>query len=167
MACYLMAPSHYLNQCGLWLVISFCVIHLRAILQQVPKLLLCIANYCRISKGASALTHWGRVMHICVGKLNIIGSYNGLSPRRRQAIIWTNAGILLIRPLGTNFSEILFSKQTFSFKKMHLKMSSAKWRPFCLGLNELILLMLETEYSSFGCQCHACWCTGFFKKKVT
>ena len=89
----------------------------------------------------SNLTHWGRVTHICVGKLNIIGSDNGLSPRRRQAIIWTNAGILLIRPLGTKFNEILFRNQTFSFKKMHLKMSSAKWRPFCLGLRELIWYM--------------------------
>ena len=53
------------------------------------------------------LTHWGRVTHICVGKLTIIGSDNGLSPGRRQAIIWTNAGILLISPLGTNFDEIL------------------------------------------------------------
>ena len=52
------------------------------------------------------LTHWGRVTHICVGNLTIIGSDNGLSPGRRQAIIWTNAGILLIGPLGTNFSEI-------------------------------------------------------------
>ena len=43
----------------------------------------------------SALTHWGRVTHICVGKLTIIGSDNGLSPERRKAIIWTNAGILL------------------------------------------------------------------------
>ena len=51
--------------------------------------------------------------------------------------IWTNAGILLIRPLGTNFSEILIKIHTFSFKKMHLKMSSAKWRPFCLGFSEL------------------------------
>ena len=76
------------------------------------------------------LTHWGRVTHICVGELTIIGSDNGLSPGRRQAIIWTNAGILLIRPLATNFSEILLGIQTFSFKKMHLKMSSAKWRPF-------------------------------------
>ena len=25
-------------------------------------------------------SHWGRVTHICVSKLNIIGSYNGLSP---------------------------------------------------------------------------------------
>ena len=44
------------------------------------------------------LTHWGRVTHICVGNLTIIGSDNGLSPGRRQAIILTNAGILLIGP---------------------------------------------------------------------
>ena len=76
------------------------------------------------------LTHWGRVTHICVGKLTIIGSDNGLSPERRQAIIWTNAGILLIWSLGTNVSEIVIGIQTFSFMKMHLKMSSAKWLPF-------------------------------------
>ena len=79
-------------------------------------------------------THWGRVTHICVGKLTTIGSDNGLSPGRRQAIIWTIAGILLIGPLGTNFSKILIGIQTFSFKKMHLKMSSAKWRPFVSAL---------------------------------
>ena len=70
---------------------------------------------------------------------SLIGSDNGLSPVRCQAIIWTNAGILLIGPLGTNFSEILIGIQTISFKKMHLKMSSAKWRPFCLGLNVLTI----------------------------
>ena len=91
------------------------------------------------------LTHWGRVTHICVGNLTIIGSDNGLSPGRRQAIIWTSAGILLIGPLGTNFSEILIGIQTFSFKKMHLKISSAKWRPFCPGLNVLTLLVLDEE----------------------
>ena len=85
----------------------------------------------------SSLTHWGRVTHICVGKTTIIGSDNGLSPGRRQAIIWTNAGLLLIGPLGTNFSEILIEILTFSFKKMRLKVSSAKRRPFCLGLNVL------------------------------
>ena len=83
------------------------------------------------------LAHWGRVTHICVGETTMIGSNNGLWPGRRQAIIWTNAGILLIGPLGTNFIEILIGIQTFSFNKMHLKMSSAKWRPFCLGLNVL------------------------------
>ena len=50
------------------------------------------------------LTHWGRVMHICVNELTIIGSDNGLSPGRRKAIIWTNVGILLIGTLGTNFN---------------------------------------------------------------
>ena len=80
-----------------------------------------------------SLTHWGPVTHICVSKLTIIGSDNGLLPGRRQAIIWTNAGIFLIGSLGIDFSEILIAIQTFSFKKMHLKISSAKWRPFCLG----------------------------------
>ena len=87
------------------------------------------------------LTHWGRVTHICVSILVIIGSDNGLSPGRRQAIIWTNAGTLLIRTLGTNFSEILGEIHSFSFSKMHLKMSSAKWRLFGLGLNELMSLI--------------------------
>ena len=96
----------------------------------------CSSNYgsmeiCCISPfHLHALTHWGRATHICVGKLTTIGSDNGLSPGRRQAIIWTNTGILLIGPLGTHFSEILIGIQTFSIKKMHLKMSSAKWRPF-------------------------------------
>ena len=87
--------------------------------------------------GAMWISYWGRVTHICVGKLATIGSDNGLSPGRRQAIIWTNDGILLIRTLGTNFSEILNEIHSFSFKKTHLKMSSAKWRLSRLGLNEL------------------------------
>ena len=37
-----------------------------------------------------SLTNWGRLTHICVSKLSIIVSDNGLSPDRRQAIIWTN-----------------------------------------------------------------------------
>ena len=93
-----------------------------------------------------SLTHQGRVTHICVSDLTIIGSNNGLSPGRRQAIIWTNAELLLNGPLGTNFSEILIEILTFSFKKMCLKVSSAKWRPFCLGLN--VLRMTNTAAAS-------------------
>ena len=89
--------------------------------------MLCLDTTC------ADLTHWGQVTHICVGKLTIIGSDNGLSPGRRQAIIWTNAGILLIGPLGTNFSEIQIEIQTFSYKKM----ASVKWRPLCRGLKVL------------------------------
>ena len=85
----------------------------------------------------AALTHWGRVTHTCVSKLTTIGSDNGLSPGRHQAITWSNAGILLNWALGTNFSEILSEIDTFLFKQMRLKMSSGKWRPYCLGLNVL------------------------------
>ena len=94
------------------------------------------------------LTHWGRAPHICVSKLTTIGSDNGLSPGRRQAIIWTIAGILLIGPLGTNLSEISIGIQLFSFKKMHLKMSSAKWRPFVSV--SMCLLELSTWNRSQG-----------------
>ena len=65
---------------------------------------------------------------------------------RRQAITWNNAGLLLIEPLETNFSKISIGIQTVSFKKIHLDMLSAKWRPFCLGLNVLTLLVSKPEY---------------------
>ena len=89
------------------------------------------------------LSHWGLVTHICVGNLPIIASDNhGLSQGWGQTIIWTNAGMLLIGPLGTIFSEILIKFHTFSFNKMHLKILSVKRWPFCLGLN---MLMWETR----------------------
>ena len=91
-----------------------------------------VPNGTRQSTGTLlADTLWGRVVtHICVSKLAIIGSDNGLLPGRRPAIIWANAGILLIPTLGTKFGEILSEIQIFSFKKMHLKMSSAKSEHF-------------------------------------
>ena len=103
------------------------------------RLKTCSAKWWLLCLGLSVLTHWGRVTHMCVSELTIIGSDNGLSPGRCQAIIWTNAGILLIGLLGTRFSGILIGIQTFSFKKMHLNMSSAKWRPFCLGLSVITM----------------------------
>ena len=75
--------------------------------------------------------------HICVRKLTIFGSDNGLSPCRRQVIIWINTGMLLTRTLVTNFGEIFGEIHTFSFKKMHLKMSSVTWRQFRRGLDVL------------------------------
>ena len=108
------------------------------------RIIFCILSTINSAESHFYLTHWGRVTHICVGKLISIGSENGLSPGRRQAIIWTNARILLLGPLATNFSEILIEIHSFSFKKMHLKMSSAKGRLFSLGLNELNILSHET-----------------------
>ena len=107
---------------------------------------------------AFILVNWNQAIHfitsfsslrpsdayICVSKLTIIGSDNGLAPRRRQAIIWTNDGVLLIGPLGTNFSEI--TMEIHAFSKMHLKMSSEKWRPFCLGLNVLSSVALQHSH---------------------
>ena len=119
------------------------------------------------------LSHWGRVTHICVSKLTIIGSDNGLSPGRRQAIIWTNAGILSIRTLGTHFSEILSEIHAFSFKKMHLKMSSAKQRPLCLGLNVLSNCPHKDPQMRWMCICHNVmimlnvWCSNNGSHKKT
>ena len=84
---------------------------------------------------------WDQVMHICVNNLTITHSDNGLSPGRRQAIIWTNAGILLIWPVGKNFSEILIEIHTFSFKKTSnnvWKLAAIFFRPQCV--NELLSL---------------------------
>ena len=87
------------------------------------------------------LTHWSRVTHLCDSKLTNIGLDNGLSPVGRLIIIWIHAGILLIGSLGTNFSEILIGIQTFSFKKMHMKMPFVK----CVkGLRSIIGLDART-----------------------
>ena len=124
------------------IVVLFVTLHWLHVLREWIRLLYCLIYISSVKHWENtsylwALTHWGRVTHICASKLTIIGSDNGLSPRRRQAIIWTNAGILLIIILGTNFCEIIGKIHSFSFKKMHLKMSSAKGRLFSLGLNEL------------------------------
>ena len=71
-------------------------------------------HVCRIIY-SKFLTDWGRVSHICVSKLIIVGSDNGFSLGRCQAIIWTNKGILLIEPLGTNFRQILIEIYIVSF----------------------------------------------------
>ena len=84
----------------------------------------------------AGLTHWGRMTHICVSKLTIIGSDNGLSPGRRQAIIWTN-GILLIGPLGTKLqwnlkqnSHIFIHEN--AFQNIVCEMATILFRPQCI-----------------------------------
>ena len=75
--------------------------------------------------------------HICVGKLTTIGSDNGLSPGRRQAIIWTIAGILLFRPLGTKFkwnlnrNSYVFIQEN-SFENVVCEMAAILSRPQCV-----------------------------------
>ena len=163
------APSHYLNRCWhivnwtLWHTFWWHPpeqpslshraprVHKLGIIQSWPTLIgqtvtgeIITSEYFRkcFNQGVvcCVLTHWGRETHICVSNLTIIGSDNTLSPGRRQAIIWNDAGILLIGPLGTNVNETSIEIHTFSFKKIHVKLLSGKWRPFCLGLNVLIYL---------------------------
>ena len=84
--------------------------------------------------------------HICVSELTIIGSDNGLSPGRRQAIIWNNAGLLLIEPLGTNLSEISIGIQTFSLKKNAFENVVCEMASICLGLNVLTQWLLSAWF---------------------
>ena len=71
------------------------------------------------------LTHRGRVTHIYIGKVTIIGSDNGLLSGQRQAIIWTSARILLIGPLGTNFPE----QSSWGQHGAHLGPVGPRWAP--------------------------------------
>ena len=111
------------------------------------------------------MTHWGWVTNICITDLTIIGSDNGLSPERHQAIILTNTGILLIGPLGINFSEILMEINMFSFKKIYLKMSSEKCRPFCLSLSVLKVLPVPSQSQQYvhKCQPWKCYFNWYFE----
>ena len=92
------------------------------------------------------LTHLGRVIHICISKFTTIGSDDGLLSVYCQAIIWTNAGILLIESLGTQFSEIVIKIHIYAVQKMLLKMSSVKWWPFCFGINVLTAVSWKHHY---------------------
>ena len=62
----------------------------------------------------------------------VLSWLNSLKPGGAYICRWTGFGF------GTNFLGILIKMETFSLRKMHLKMSSAKWQPFCLGLCVLI-----------------------------
>ena len=95
-------------------------------------------------------SHWGRVTHICISKLTIIGSDNGLSPGRCQAIILTNAGILLIGALGTNIREIVIKTCTFSyeenaFENVVWKKAAILSRPRCLNPSNACPLYVQAE----------------------
>ena len=81
--------------------------------------------------------------HICVSKLTIIGSDNGLSPGRRQAITWTNVGILLIGPLGTNFSEMLIKIQENPFENVVWKMAAILSWPQCVKIQHKRIMLIH------------------------
>ena len=81
---------------------------------------------------------WGRVTYICVGNQTIIGSDNGLSPGRRQAITWTNVAILLIGPprsklrWNVNRNSYIFIQEN-PFENVVWKMAAILSRPQCVN----------------------------------
>ena len=89
--------------------------------------------------------------HICVSELGRTGAGNGLSPIRRQAIIYTDAVLLSIGPSGTKYREILVKIQNFSFTKTHLKISFMKWRPFYPGLDVLHVFISTSRMVKTKC----------------
>ena len=84
------------------------------------------------------LTHWGRVTHICLSKLTIIDSDNGLSPSRRQAIVWTSDGILLIYPHWNANQNSYILIQENAIENIVRKMAAILSRPQCVKHLELV-----------------------------
>ena len=84
--------------------------------------------------------NWGRVMHICVNELTIIGSDNGLLPGCVKPLSDTD-GLLLIGNLGTNFSEILNEIYIFvqdnGFENVVCKMLAILSQPLCVNIKQI------------------------------
>ena len=114
-----------------------------------------VGNFLRNQLKILVLTYWGRVTHICVANPTVIGSDNGLSPSQRQAIIWSNAGILSIEPQRTHVSEILIGTHTFLLKnacqKAVCKMVAILSRPQCVKQFLLNHSLKLCSYHGKGC----------------
>ena len=130
----------------------------------------CIRNCCMQNGNhfVKTLTHWSRVRQICISRQATIGLDNGLPPGRRQAITWTNAGILLIGPLGTNFSEILIEIHIhFHSRKCIWKCRLENVSHFVSGLNVFCHFMpVLVQISTLSTDSVAKRCAYAYKCKV-
>ena len=142
-----------------WNVDNACL-HSRCIISHTKSIRMVSPSIWLLITCTVFLTHWGRVKHLCVSKLTIIGSDNGLSPGRRQAIVWTIAWILLIGPLGTNFSEISkfihFHFQGNVFENVVWKMAAILSRPQCVDITtHTVMQCMGTviTYVIYGSMC--------------
>ena len=120
-------------------------------------------------KFINSWTHWGWVMHVCVSKLNINGSDNGLAPTMWQTIHYLNQWWNVVNWTLRNKLQWNFKWNPYIFiQEMYLNVSSAKWRPLCLCLNVLNHLPIwEIKWivSKLG-QHHAYWWPGSFCRQV-
>ena len=90
-----------------WIIFSFSVIlaiHSAQAVEILERPEFIIVIFLNRMETNMELTPPPLVPHICVSELGSISSDNGLSPHRRQALVWVNAGILLIWPLGVNLT---------------------------------------------------------------
>ena len=112
----------------------------------------------------NGLINWGRVTHICVSKINHHWSREWFvawsAPSHYLNQCWIIVHWNLKNKLQWNLNKIC----TFTFKKMHLKMSSVKWRPFCLGLNMLRTIIQRQQTAKYN---HVHISMGQYKKDLT
>ena len=100
-------------------------------------------------------------MHLFIGNLTIMGSDNGFLPSQCQAIIWPNDRMLLVGPLGTNFSEILIKILTVSFnafERVVCGMTAILSQPHCVNQNAenvcpeyTIIVYIISTFNTGGC----------------
>ena len=105
--------------------------------------------------GLFDLTRWGRLTHMSQYTNHHWFRYHGLSPGRRQAIIWTNAGILLVGPLGTNSSIIFVQENGFESVvcKMASILSRLQWVKMRLGSAYKCIMIVQAVSSSNSLSC--------------
>ena len=68
-------------------------------------------------------------------------------------------------PSGTTFGEIWFKIYKFPLMKMHLKMLSVKWQPYCPGRDELTLVCLHDPGLYSGVCFQTMYPTGVFGER--
>ena len=96
-----------------------------------------------LRSGDAFVCHWSGSSLVQVMACRLFGA---------KPFTWTNGAILSIGHLGTNFGEFYLKFKHFRWIKMHSKMSSAKWRPFCLGLDVVSPFFVNKQ----GCRI-CCW----------
>ena len=91
---------------------------------------------------------------MCIDKLTIIVSDNGLLPGQHQAIIWVNAGILLVGHLGTNLWNVNRNFYRFiqenAFENIVGKMAAILSQPQCVNGLPLTLKRLGHFFQKYN-----------------
>ena len=104
-----------------------------------------------VSNQISMGDHWGRVTHMRKRNLSLLVQimaccFLGAKPLPEPMLYI----VFQLYPPGTNFSLTVIKIQTFSFKNMYMKMSSANCHTFCLDLNVLMSKGLMERIHAFA-----------------